>query len=556
MKLYLMGSMTLLKENNVATFEPEALSYLAKGLTVIPVKGRYGKSLDEAKRPLVQWQKWQGRKPDDNVVKGWFAQKPDADLGLLTGPTNGILALDIDGERGYKSLEHKELPDTWINLTRRGQHHIYKWDDRLNSVATTKVGILDGVDIRGKGGYIVAPPSVGVGDFEYKWKEGYSPSSRDLANPPEWLVQLLLESAAKEYADAPEVTVDNWLVQIKEGVAEGENRHKAMTKLASFYMSRGIPEDDVVTLMLSWNEKCKPPKDPAVFTQKLNQFLENWREGRYRSNYKDPAATKFTVQKSSEFLASGETEIDWLVQDLIPAESIGFLHGYGGQGKSWVTLDLAIEIGRGGGRWLDHFKTKPGKVLYIDEESSATLLRNRYNKLLRGKGITDSNKIDVSFMSMQELRFDNPDSLDAFRGLLAVVKPTIVIIDPFISIHGMNENSTQEMGKLRSIFKSVVKDCSTGLLFIDHESKPGEYTKTAAQRQRGSSEKDALGDYKIAISNNVKLSNPKGFQAVIEHSKARWGVSIDPFTISCRDNVDGKSSIMAYEGEAKFEDML
>lgn len=74
-----------------------------------------------------------------------------------------MIDLDVDedkGVNGYESLtawqkENGELPETWTSITGRGgYHYIYK-DGATNR---NRVGLYDGVDIRGEGGYIVAPP--------------------------------------------------------------------------------------------------------------------------------------------------------------------------------------------------------------------------------------------------------------------------------------------------------------------------------------------------------------------------------------------------------------
>jgi hypothetical protein len=515
------------------TLEQAALDYLAKGLTVIPIRGRYAKTLDEAKRPLVQWQKWQGLRPTEAVVKNWFAKKPLADIGLLTGPENGLLALDVDGEKGFQSIADRPISDTWISLTRRGSHYLFNWDQRFSAVASTKVGVLPGCDVRGRGGYIVCPPSVGVGDFQYTWKPGYGPEEQQLANPPEWLVQELLKQEAKAYSDVSTAS-PNWYDEVKDGVGSGE-RHKFLCKLTSLYMSRGIPEEAVITLMRDWNSKCTPPKAEEAFEKELDEFLDEWRSGRYKSTHK--IVTEFTVQKSDEFVSAGPVKVDWLVDGIIPVETIGFLHGYGGLGKSWMALDLAIEVGRkSGGKWLDRWPTTVGKVLYIDEESHPTLLRQRYSALLAAKGV-DAKDVAVSFLSLSGLKIDNRESLEAFKGLLVEMQPELVIIDPFVSLTSLNENSTQDMARVRDILKGIIRDCSCGFLIIDHEGKPGMIEKTAAQRQRGSSEKDAVADVKLGLSKDANG------ELLVEHSKARFSAAHAPFNIELVDLEMGKTVV-------------
>ena len=501
-----------------STIKDAALVYVAKGLAVIPLRGRYGLNYDNAKMPILK--AWQKAVPDAGLVEKWFLQKPDIDIGLLCGKANNIFVLDADKAIGMATADALKLPNTVVNVTPKGKQYLFQWDVRLDGLPTNLVKPFDslpGLDFRGEGGFIVAPPSKNLGDVQYAWLNGEGIDTKALAPIPEWLVQMFMERATvgEEVANAPEIETENWFEKIKDGVSEGENRHRAMTKLASFYMSRGLPEDDVILLMTTWNQKCTPPKDENEFLIKLNEFLDNWRTGKYKSNYKAPV-TELKAQSFKEFMTAGETKIDWLVQDLIPQESLTFLYGYQGIGKSFLALDLAIEIGRGGGKWINRFPVEGGRVLYIDEESHPTLLRTRYTKLLAAKGLTIEDLSDISFISRQQLKFDNDNSISALKALITELRPDIVMVDSFSAIHSLNENAAQDMARLRDYFQSIIADCKTGLLFIDHEGQPSMVLKTAAQKQRGSALKGDMADCKILLSEmDGKL--------VVEHAKPRWG---------------------------------
>ena len=73
--------------------------------------------------------------------------------------------LDIDEDRGldgYHTLrewenENGKFPETWTAITGRGGYHLYY---RWSSEVKNRARIIDGVDIRGEGGYVVAPPSI------------------------------------------------------------------------------------------------------------------------------------------------------------------------------------------------------------------------------------------------------------------------------------------------------------------------------------------------------------------------------------------------------------
>lgn len=520
-----------------------ALAYVKAGLAVIPLRGRYGQNYDNAKMPILK--SWQKVAADPALVEAWFSQKPDIDIGLLCGKKNNIFVLDADKEIGMQTAASLKLPDTVVNVTPKGKQYLFTWDSRLDGIPTNLVkpfSSLPGLDFRGDGGFIVCPPSRNLGDKQYAWLNDESVLTKPMAAIPEWLVNMFIERSrvGEDIANAPTVSNGNWFDEIKDGVSE--NRHKAMTKLTSFYMSRGIPEEDVITLMTLWNQKCTPPKDEAEFQKKLDQFLDNWRVGgKYKSNVKQ-AIKSFVVQDSSAFVKSDDdSKINWIAEGLIPEETITFLHAYGGLGKSWFALDLAIEVGRGGGLWINHFPTAGGRVLYIDEELHPKLLKQRYNKLLKGKGLTP-DKVDISFLSRQEFKLDRPESVQAMKGIILELKPDLIVLDPFVALHQLNENNTQDMAGLRDIFKDMVKTCGVAFFVVDHESKPSMTLQTAAQRQRGSSEKDALADVKIALSKDANG------QIIVEQSKARWTGAVPTFKAEMVDSIPGEAVTLNYLG--------
>ena len=141
------------------------------------------------KIPLLK--DWQNKASiDPIVVKKWFKQWPKANLGIVTGERSNLLVLDIDGEEGKNSIIGLELPETLNVVTARGNHYYFTLPETLKFVSTTRAGLLSGVDTRGRGGFIVAPPSIHPSGHEYHWIH----SDSVVANAPEWLVQSLIPS--------------------------------------------------------------------------------------------------------------------------------------------------------------------------------------------------------------------------------------------------------------------------------------------------------------------------------------------------------------------------
>ncbi len=84
-------------------------------------------------------------------------------VGIVTGSVSGIFVLDVDGDDGSGSLrklvlveEHSPLPMTLTALTGRGRHLIFRYHAAIRN-NQSKLGA--GLDVRGDGGYVVAPPS-------------------------------------------------------------------------------------------------------------------------------------------------------------------------------------------------------------------------------------------------------------------------------------------------------------------------------------------------------------------------------------------------------------
>lgn len=95
-------------------------------------------------------------------------------MGIVTGRISGLLVLDIDGPVGEESLGNLELPPTVIVETGGGGwHHYFKYPEGGN--VGNKTELFHKVDIRGNGGYVVAPPSKHISGKQYRWAQGATP---------------------------------------------------------------------------------------------------------------------------------------------------------------------------------------------------------------------------------------------------------------------------------------------------------------------------------------------------------------------------------------------
>jgi hypothetical protein len=109
---------------------------------------------------------------DTHQIEAWWCKWPDANIGIATGIVSGIIVIDIDGTAGLTTLrsllaKHGPLPRTEVVKTARGWHLYFVLPA---SCAPIPCSADDGLDVRGDGGYVVAPPSRHASGHVYQWR--------------------------------------------------------------------------------------------------------------------------------------------------------------------------------------------------------------------------------------------------------------------------------------------------------------------------------------------------------------------------------------------------
>lgn len=142
----------------------------------------------------------------------WWNRRPEANVGVQTGINAGIVVIDVDPRHGGDEsiaelvLEHGELPATVEALTGGGGRHlVFK---HPGGTVRNRSNMRPGIDVRGDGGYIVAPPSNHASGGQYRWREGHGPHEMTPAEMPAWLLALVTRGNLEDTnADAAPVAV-------------------------------------------------------------------------------------------------------------------------------------------------------------------------------------------------------------------------------------------------------------------------------------------------------------------------------------------------------------
>lgn len=186
------------------------------------------------------------------------------------------------------------------------------------------------------------------------------------------------------------------------------------------------------------------------------------------------------------------TEVQWLIEDYIPKQSVGMLYGPSGVGKSHVVLDMAVRIANGI-HWCDH-DAEQGVVLIMAGEGQSGLKR-RLQAIEKHNGITiDQNNLFVSERAV------GVDTDKGFMELVAAIEalektPDLIIVDT-LSRHLMSssENSNEDMAAVINRLEQLKQKYNTSVLIVHHTGK------NADNGARGASSIRANIDFSFGLS--------------------------------------------------------
>ena len=139
-----------------------ALKYLKLGFSVIPLRPK-------GKEPLIPWTEFQKRRATESEITAWFTRTPDANIGIVTGSISGVAVVDLDGPEGIAEAKKLGLSSTLVSITGEGKH---LWFRANGALIPNAVRIQPGIDIRGEGGYVCAPPSIHESGRRYRFLRG------------------------------------------------------------------------------------------------------------------------------------------------------------------------------------------------------------------------------------------------------------------------------------------------------------------------------------------------------------------------------------------------
>ena len=201
-------------------------------------------------------------------------------------------------------------------------------------------------------------------------------------------------------------------------------------------------------------------------------------------------------------------EASWLIDGLWGEEAVGILGGEPKCCKSFLSLDMAVAISSGQPCLGRYRVANPGSVLLYAAEDSPRIVKNRLIGVAAARGVSLA-ACDIQVITSERLRLDQQSDIDALNETVAALRPRLLILDPFVRLHRIDENSSSEVAVILGNLRQMQKRYKTSILLVHHAKKSGGGMR-AGQALRGSSEFHAWGDSNLymrrSASNQLSLS--------------------------------------------------
>ena len=181
-------------------FEPDfagpldwAAMYHSYGLQAVPAM--HPSSGGQWKRPAIKWREHENALVGGDQIAQWFRRAQTGQMGIITGACSGIFVVDLDTHKGPSAMQWwtgllavenngMDLETAIVTTGGGGKQYYFRTPDGWTP-PTNKTAV--GVDIRGQGGFVMAPPSLHESGREYVWDAGCEPWDTGLLEAPQWL---------------------------------------------------------------------------------------------------------------------------------------------------------------------------------------------------------------------------------------------------------------------------------------------------------------------------------------------------------------------------------
>ena len=508
-----------------------ASEYLDRGWSIFPL------SID-GKRPLAEWKEYQTQRVTHDTLEEWFTEGAPTTKGgrqklfniaLVTGSLSGILVVDCDNQAAQDYARSNSMTSPITVTTTRGSHYYFRHPGQGQRFANKAGGVahnwpdLPGLDFRGDGGYVVAPPSLSFNDdgtikhiYEYELAPG-----AEWDDMPKWAGQTSsvekfdvgeLHSGPMSFEDInlTGVRVGGEKPQDIEGqlsdkvallgrkLTDGDGTDTLMIRLCGQLVRRGLTNGALLSYVERVYDECfedsyTKEQTDSWLKSKIRSAIQMDRSN-YREDYEDDGSRKqpkaeeageadelemFNFAQAKRLILNLKDQAYWS-DPILPVGGIVQVVGFNGHGKSIFLSSMLTSLAAGHDSFghLHHHGTPT--ILYFDYDNGANILLSRFISQGTTWGDPEDRMLFISPSVLTKVRDAETNLLTDggqknFHRMLRRVKPDIVVIDTVRNAYaGMEENGTQHWAIVNKFAKEIRNLNETTVVLVHHRNKPGD----------------------------------------------------------------------------------
>jgi hypothetical protein len=197
-------------------------------------------------------------------------------------------------------------------------------------------------------------------------------------------------------------------------------------------------------------------------------------------------------------LPSDEIAERWLVEELWCANSVGVIGGAPKCAKTWLGLDIALSVATGTPCLGKYNVPERGPVLVYLAEDALRSVRERVDGMARHRGL-DLSEVAIQVITVPVLRLDQEWDRTRLWETARRLRPRLLVLDPLVRLHGIDENRAGEVAELLAYFRSLQRELGLSVLLVHHTRKNSGDGVAAGQGLRGSSDFHAFGDSNLYL---------------------------------------------------------
>lgn len=573
---------------DAATTEGVAHFYASLGWRVVPI-------IPGTKHPRPT--AWQDAATTDPVlIAEWWGHWPDHGIGLVAGPESDLLILDVDPAHGGDDsladleAEHSALPETVEAITGGGGRHLlFRWPTlpEGKSLGNSAGKLGPGLDIRAKGGQVVAFPTIHPDTGRrYEWEASSRPGETALAPAPEWLVALLLE----DVVELPEGQIEDpsQAVDVRfawDNYSQGPGANERAVELLMAQGWHSLRRDRSGTLYLTRPGKmpgkgsgvsigrvapgvvyCFTSEAPPLAAEHGYGLADLYAEihhagsrshadaalvaaGWGAASYSVPPAEvhAYVAGEHARAVTMGlaapepqrtpgrfrvwsmaelnqsDLTLRWAVRGLIADPTYGMIAGELKTLKSYVAALLAASVASGQALFDRFTVDRQGPVLTYVGEGGRIPWTRRMQRIAQALDVDPATLMMDA--SFDVAAIDSPRFQVSFLADLEERAPALFLLDPYYAFHGssVEASNLHQEGGLLASLSAPADAAGANLMVVNHFNQTGSGGGLKRITQSGSGE--WVDSWLLLSHREVPEVAAGKFQLTMEIGSRQWGGS-------------------------------